>query len=164
MEFTKNGGAAIQAMIDAACENGSRQAHITGNYEIEKTILIPSDFTLILENCHLVMADDTFCNMFRNVRAGTDAGKTAEGGDRNIIIEGRGRVILDGGNYNGLSERNSEKDGRPHITVNNILLCGGSIAVGVVVYFVSVVLFKAITADDCKLLPKGEKIAKILRL
>ena len=49
-------------------------------------------------------------------------------------------------------------------TVNNILLCGGSIAVGVVVYFVSVVLFKAITADDCKLLPKGEKIAKILHL
>jgi len=122
MEFTKNGGAAIQAMIDTACENGTRTVSVAGNYEIEKTILIPSDFTLILENCHLVMADDTFCNMFRNARAGTDAGKTAEGGDRNIIIEGRGRVILDGGNYNGLSERNSEKDGRPHITVNNILL------------------------------------------
>jgi hypothetical protein len=68
------------------------------------------------------MADDTFCNMFRNACAGTDAGKTIEGSDRNIIIEGRGRVILDGGNYNGLSERNSCKDGRPHITVNNILL------------------------------------------
>ena len=48
--------------------------------------------------------------------------------------------------------------------VSNLILCGGSIAVGVVVYFVAVVLFKAITADDCKLLPKGEKIAKFLHL
>ena len=47
---------------------------------------------------------------------------------------------------------------------SNILLCVGSIGVGVVVYFVSVVLFKAITAEDCKLLPKGDKIAKILHL
>ena len=36
MEFTKNGGARIQEMIDAACENGSRQALVTGNYEIER--------------------------------------------------------------------------------------------------------------------------------
>jgi len=47
---------------------------------------------------------------------------------------------------------------------SNVLLCGIPIAVGVVVYFVCVVLFKAITADDCALLPKGEKIAKLLRL
>lgn len=46
----------------------------------------------------------------------------------------------------------------------SVILCGVPIVVGVVVYFVCVVLFKAITADDCKLLPKGEKIAKILRL
>ena len=47
---------------------------------------------------------------------------------------------------------------------SNLILCGGSIVVGVVVYFVSVVLFKAITAEDCKLLPKGDQIAKILHL
>ena len=47
---------------------------------------------------------------------------------------------------------------------SNLILCGGSIVVGVVVYFVSVVLFKAITAEDCKLLPKGDRIAKILHL
>jgi len=33
-----------------------------------------------------------------------------------------GNTILDGGEYNGLSERNSLQDGRPHISVNNILL------------------------------------------
>ncbi len=45
-----------------------------------------------------------------------------------------------------------------------LILCIGSIATGVIVYFVSVILFKAITAEDCKLLPKGDKIAKILHL
>ena len=47
---------------------------------------------------------------------------------------------------------------------SNLILCAGAIAVGVVVYFGAVVLFKAITAEDCKLLPKGDKIAKILHL
>lgn len=44
-------------------------------------------------------------------------------------------------------------------------LCGlASIAVAVVVYFVLVILLKALTREDCLLLPKGEKIAKILRI
>lgn len=47
---------------------------------------------------------------------------------------------------------------------SRLILCGAPIAVGVIVYFICVVLFKAITAEDCKLLPKGEKIAKILHL
>ncbi len=44
------------------------------------------------------------------------------------------------------------------------ITCGVPILVGVVVYGVCVVLFKSITAADCKLLPKGEKLAKLLRL
>ena len=44
------------------------------------------------------------------------------------------------------------------------LLCLGPVGVGAVVYLVCVVLFKAITAEDCALLPKGEKIAKLLKL
>ncbi len=47
---------------------------------------------------------------------------------------------------------------------SRVLLCGVPIAVGVVVYLVAVVLFKTITRDDCRLLPKGDKIAKLLRL
>ena len=47
---------------------------------------------------------------------------------------------------------------------SRIILCGAPIAVGVVVYFLCVVLFKAITRDDCLLLPKGDKIAKLLGL
>ena len=47
---------------------------------------------------------------------------------------------------------------------SRVILCGVPIAVGAAVYFVCVVLFKSITAEDCRLLPKGDKIAKILKL
>ena len=48
--------------------------------------------------------------------------------------------------------------------VSRVILCGLPIAVGVVVYCGAAVLCKSITAADCQLLPKGEKIAKLLRL
>ncbi len=47
---------------------------------------------------------------------------------------------------------------------SRLILCGGPIAVGVGVYLVAVIALKAITREDCLLLPKGEKIAKILHL
>ena len=47
---------------------------------------------------------------------------------------------------------------------SRIILCGAPIAVGALVYFVCVVLMKSITHDDCMLLPKGDKIAKLLKL
>jgi stage V sporulation protein B len=47
---------------------------------------------------------------------------------------------------------------------SNIILCGGPIMVGVVIYALSVVVFKTITREDCLLLPKGEKIAKLMGL
>ncbi len=50
-----------------------------------------------------------------------------------------------------------------HIT-SNLLLCGIPIALGVVVYVVCIALFKSVTREDCLLLPKGETIARLLRL
>ena len=47
---------------------------------------------------------------------------------------------------------------------SRIILAGAPIAVGAVVYFVCVVLMKSITREDCLLLPKGDKIAKLLKL
>lgn len=46
---------------------------------------------------------------------------------------------------------------------SNLLLCGVPVVAGVVVYLIFVVLTKAITREDCLLLPKGEKIAKLLK-
>ena len=47
---------------------------------------------------------------------------------------------------------------------SRLILCGGPIAVGVVVYLIAAVKIRVITREDCLLLPKGEKIAKLLKL
>lgn len=49
-------------------------------------------------------------------------------------------------------------------TLGQLILCAAPILVGVLVYVVCVIKLKAITREDCLLLPKGEKIAKLLRL
>ena len=50
------------------------------------------------------------------------------------------------------------------VSDSRLILCGLPIAVGVAVYAIAVIKFKAITREDCLLLPKGEKIAKLLHL
>ena len=55
--------------------------------------------------------------------------------------------------------------GLKHIGIDSrLILCGAPIAVGVAVYAVAAVKLKVITREDCLLLPKGEKIAKLLKL
>ena len=50
------------------------------------------------------------------------------------------------------------------IGTGRLILCAVPVLVGVVSYFFTAVKFKVITHEDCLLLPKGEKIAKILKL
>lgn len=45
-----------------------------------------------------------------------------------------------------------------------VVCCGFAIIIAVIVYAILVVVFRAITYDDCMFLPKGEKIAKILHI
>ena len=47
---------------------------------------------------------------------------------------------------------------------SRLILCGAPIAVGVVAYVLAAVKLKVVTREDCLLLPKGEKIAKLLKL
>ena len=49
-------------------------------------------------------------------------------------------------------------------TLGKLMLVGVPVLAGVVVYVVCVIKLKAITREDCLLLPKGEKIAKLLHL
>ncbi len=49
-------------------------------------------------------------------------------------------------------------------TDSRIMICMAPIVVAVAVYAVMIVLVKALTYEDCALLPKGEKIAKLLKL
>ena len=49
--FQKGGYDYITAEIQRAIESGSRTAIITGHWEIDKAVRLPSNITLILENC-----------------------------------------------------------------------------------------------------------------
>lgn len=120
--FIKNGEQHISAMIRAAHAAGRTEVVISGCYEIGDTVLLPSHTTLILSDCHLRMANGTFCQMFRNEHATPGVTHDGNAPDRQIRLLGRGRAILDGGEYNGLSEKTSGKDGMPHITQNNMVL------------------------------------------
>ena len=121
-EFLDGGAEHIDALIHAAVADGSREAVVHGCWSIDRAVRIPSDFTLILDGCHLCLADGVYTNLFVNEHHDTEIGRTTAGTDRNIRILGRGEAILDGGNYNGLSERTHNKDGMPPIWKNNLVL------------------------------------------
>ena len=121
-EFMKNGSAYITDKIEEAVQNETRIAIISGNCIIDTPIRILSNFTLILEDCHLRLADGCYSNIFVNEHHDTEIGRTVDGMDCNISIIGRGTAILDGGEYNGLSERNHMQNGLPPIWKNNLVL------------------------------------------
>ncbi len=121
VDFQENGGAYIQGLIREAVGRGDRFCTVTGNWEMEQAVRIPSDFALILDNCHLRQKDGVICNMFTNEHLNTGQW------DYDITIEGRGRVILDGGEPNGLHQRslkaNPEKyPGITYSGVNSLIL------------------------------------------
>ena len=89
---------------------------------IEDTVYLPSDIEVLIDDAHLVLADNVYCNMFANSAVAVKGERTVDDEQYNITIRGEGGAVLDGGNYNGLSERNSEKDGRPHISKNTTVL------------------------------------------
>ncbi len=115
----------IQAAIDDAAARGLGRTVISRRREapaepwiITETLYLPSDFTLVVDNCTLRLGDGVFCNLIANRNAYAPEGRTAAGRQHNIVLEGRGRATLSGGAYNGLSERSAGRDGRPPIWVN----------------------------------------------
>ena len=115
----------IQNAIDTAAATGSRRVRIprlngrTGKecWVIDETIRLPSDIEILFDNAHLMLADGCFCNMFA-----AQGGESADLALKNITLRGFGNAVLDGGHYNGLSEKNCKEEGRPHISVNTLLL------------------------------------------
>jgi len=121
--------ARIQAAIDAASNEGCNcvvipkcnQKSNTYRWVIDHTILLPSDMTLILDNCYLIMADGVMCRMFQTKYTETENGNSLLYEHKNIHIIGRGTATLDGGNDNGLNEFTSQKNGFPLITHNLLI-------------------------------------------
>ena len=119
----------IQAAIKLAKETGLNAVSVPkltydgrDKWIIDKTVLLPSDITIYLDNCTLETPKTVACNIFRNEIYGTPDETLPEKEQHDINIIGIGNAVLDGGEYNGLSESNSGKDGRPSIRENSMIM------------------------------------------
>ena len=56
------------------------------------------------------------------------------------------------------------KLGLERLGMRNVVVVIGAIAAAAIVYLLAVFLLRVLTRDDCNLLPKGDKIAKILKI
>nr|MBQ4320245.1 hypothetical protein [Clostridia bacterium] len=83
-----------------------RQNARTGKmrWDIDTAVLLPSDMTVVLDNCYMRFCDGIFDNMFRNANYDTPLGYTLEGRQHDIHILGTGNAVLDGGVHNGFTE------------------------------------------------------------
>lgn len=87
-------------------------------WQIARAIRIPEEFTLILDNCHLVQQTGVYDHMFCNSRA--DEPGTLENEQCNISILGVGNVCLSGGEHNRLMEKTSGRFGMPSVWCNTM--------------------------------------------
>jgi len=119
----------IQNAIAAAEADGCRKLVIprynarTGKNEwrIPVSIKVPSDFTVILDNCYMVQETGVYDHMFTCLYS-WDLEKCTkpEYEQRNIAIIGQGNVILDGGVHNHLLEKTSGKYHLPRVWKNTM--------------------------------------------
>lgn len=111
----------IQKAIIEAKSSGINKVLIPAKetpWVIHETIALPSDIEIFIDGAHLVLADDTYINMFATENYLAKEIRPQQ----NIEIHGANGATLDGGKYNGLCEYNSQKDGRPHISANTTML------------------------------------------
>ncbi len=92
-------------------------------WRIPVSIKIPSNFTVILDNCYMVQETGVYDNMFTNTYSwDTEKRTKAEYEQENIAVIGKGNVILDGGVHNHLLEKTSRKYKQPPLRRNNMFL------------------------------------------
>ncbi len=126
----KNDSETIQNAVDLAAKTGVGKVVIprinprTGEpiWIIGRTVYLPSDTTVILDNCHLRLEDDVISNVFRNSKAFTPEGNTLEGEEHDIRIIGVGNAVIDGGKPNGLCEQLHRDDPEKYPNMNVNLL------------------------------------------
>lgn len=131
--FSGSDSEKIQQAVYQAKEKGVNKVVIPpynndrneNKWVIDKAIELPSDITISIDNAYMVLADGVYSNMFVNENLRKPEGRRISGTQKNIVIEGLGQAVLDGGNYNGLCEYNSGKDGLLHISFNNMILFSG---------------------------------------
>ena len=119
----------IQNAVDAALKTGLGRVVIprynkrTGacQWDVDKAIILDSNLEIVLDNCYIRQMDGSMDNVFRNFPEDGQQRKTLAQEQHDIIIRGVGNAVIDGGIGNGLTQKTSMQDGRPHIYKNNLI-------------------------------------------
>ena len=112
----------IEQAISSACATGKRHVTISAKpngkpWLITRAIVLPSDFTLEVDDCVVQLSPGTKDNIIRNVGAVEGCITT----NRNITVRGKGRAVLCGGTENHYApNRSGDANGWPSI---GILFC-----------------------------------------
>ena len=118
----------IQNAVNEAIRSDARRVVIpringrTGEalWSVDRAIILSSNLEIVLDNCYIRQADGSMDNVFRNFEDGA-VRSTLEEEQENIIIRGIGNAVIDGGIHNGLNQKNSGKNGMPHVEMNNAI-------------------------------------------
>ena len=107
----------IQAAVNEAKKLGINKVVIPGINKtsgkalwiIDKTIRLPSDIEIVLDNCFMQMADGVVGGFFCSETLFTDKGTSLKYRMKNIHIRGLVNATLDGGKPTGLSEKTQKE-------------------------------------------------------
>lgn len=113
--------ASIQNAVCAAVKSGARKVVIprrnqrTGEdkWIISRSVRLPSDFVMVLDNCFMQMADDVVAGFFVSDNLFTERARRLDMRMRNIHIIGIGAPVLDGGRPTELNEETQAAMGVP---------------------------------------------------
>ena len=112
--------ATVQAAIRLAIEENCRKVVIPRYnartkrmvWSFDRAIELPSNFTLVLDNCFLEQARGSYENLITNERShDLEYSDKPENEARNIAVLGEGNVTLSGGVHNHLLEKTTRKYG-----------------------------------------------------
>lgn len=126
----RNDSESIQNAVNMAAQLGVNKVTIprynkrSDSYVwvITESIKLPSFMVVILDNCHLILSKGSCCNIFVNAFCYSEEGMTLEGEQAGIKLIGEGNAVLDGGEHNGLFERNQHQYGFPSVWDNSLVL------------------------------------------
>ena len=117
----KTDSESIQNAVDLAAKHGINKVVIPrlnarrgeAEWVIDKTIRLPSEMCIELDNCYMVMADDVVGGFFCSDNLFTERGTKLEERMHGINIHGKGVAVLDGGNPTALNEATQKELGVP---------------------------------------------------
>lgn len=111
--------------------------------------------------CYLVMLTSNLYFMSRNMKRSMRLGRIIGRPGASVVVMGVAAWAVWNLLHGFLGNMTTEIMGRP---LGILIPFAAAVMTGVIVYLVMIIALRAITLEDMKLIPKGEKIAKLLHI